>query len=56
MPVSHNYIIDHFDELADGDVVDVEFILGEKPAKKVSERLTVHAGLENLCVADQPEE
>lgn len=37
---AHNYIYDHFDELIDGDVVDVEFILGEKPTKKVSERLT----------------
>ena len=37
---AHNYIIEHWDELRDGDVVDVEFILGEKPVKKVSERLT----------------
>ena len=37
---AHHYIYDHFDELIDGDVVDVEFILGEKPTKKVSERLT----------------
>lgn len=37
-PVAHNYIIDHWEELNDGDVVDVEFILGEKPTKKTSER------------------
>ena len=41
MATAHNYIYDHFDELADGDVVDVEFILGESKVKKVSERLTV---------------
>ena len=39
---AHHYIYDHFDELNDGDVVDVEFILGETPTKKVSERLTFH--------------
>ena len=42
MQVAHNYICDHFDKLADGDVVDVEFILGEKSTKKVSERLAAH--------------
>ncbi len=41
MSVAHNYIYEHFDELSDGDVVDVEFILGETTTKKVSERLTV---------------
>ena len=40
-PVAHDWIIDHWHELSDGDVVDVEFILGEKPTKKVSERFTV---------------
>lgn len=39
MPVAHNYVLDHFDELEDGDVVDVEFILGETEVKKTSERL-----------------
>jgi hypothetical protein len=38
MPVAHNYIEQHFDELNDGDVVDVEFILGESAAPKVSEQ------------------
>ena len=36
--VAHNYIIDHWDELEDGDVVDVSFILGESKEPKVSER------------------
>lgn len=40
-PVAHDWIIDHWDELSDGDVVDVEFILGERPTKKLSERITV---------------
>ena len=38
-PVAHNYIIDHWAELADGDVVDVQFILGETQTPKVSERI-----------------
>lgn len=40
-PVAHNYIIEHWDELKDGDVVDVSFILGETKAPKVSERAAV---------------
>jgi len=39
-PVAHNYIIEHWDELNDGDVVDVSFILGETKQPKVSERFT----------------
>lgn len=35
--VAHDYIIDHWEELKDGDVVDVEFILEETTEKKVSE-------------------
>lgn len=38
MPVAHNYIIEHWHELKDGDVVDVQFILGETKAPRVSER------------------
>jgi hypothetical protein len=37
-PVAHNWIIDHWSELEDGAVVDVEFILGERQAPKISER------------------
>jgi hypothetical protein len=39
-PVAHNYIIEHWPALEDGDVIDVEFILGETAAKKISERLS----------------
>lgn len=34
---AHRFINAHFDELADGDVIDVEHILGERPTKKASE-------------------
>jgi hypothetical protein len=34
---SHKYIRAHWDELKSGDVIDVEFILGESTEKKVSE-------------------
>ena len=37
--VAHAHIIANWDSLSDGDVVDVEFILGEKPTAKTSERL-----------------
>ena len=42
-PVAHDYIIDHWDSLSDGDVVDVSFILGESTTPKLSERVTIHA-------------
>ena len=40
MRYAHDYIERHWHELADGEVVDVEFILGECPTKKVSERFS----------------
>ena len=39
MVFAHEHIAQHFDELNTGDVVDVEFILGEVAAPKISERL-----------------
>lgn len=30
LPIAHQWIEDHFDEIKNGDVIDVEFILGEK--------------------------
>jgi hypothetical protein len=39
MRVAHIYIEKHFDELRDGDVIDVEFIAGIRSTSKVSERL-----------------
>jgi len=36
--VAHNYIIENWDKLGDGEVVDVQFILGETSAPKQSER------------------
>lgn len=38
LPVAHDWIINHFDELEDGDVVDVQYILLETTAPKVAER------------------
>lgn len=40
---AHHHIAAHFDELRDGDVVDVEFILGESEAPKASESREVSA-------------
>jgi hypothetical protein len=39
MGTAHNWIIDHFDDLLDGDVIDVQVILGETTEPKLSERL-----------------
>ena len=40
MPQAHFYIETNWDNLKSGDVIDVEFILGETEVPKVSERLT----------------
>lgn len=42
MKIAHNYIDEHFDGLESGDVIDVEFILGETKDKKISERFEVY--------------
>ncbi len=39
-PVAHQYIIDNWHTLNDGDVIDVSFILGETKTKKISERIS----------------
>ena len=38
---AHKWIIENWDDLKSGDVVDVEFILGETKTKKRSERETI---------------
>lgn len=35
---AHLYIAEHWEELKNGDVIDVEFILGESSTKKISEQ------------------
>jgi hypothetical protein len=42
-PVAHKYIIEHWADLQDGDVIDVQFILGETKKPKVSERVSAFA-------------
>lgn len=39
MPEAHNYIMNNWYDLKDGDVIDVQFIRGETSEKKKSERL-----------------
>ena len=39
MPVAHDYIAKNWESLNSGDVIDVEFILGESEKPKESERL-----------------
>lgn len=38
MQVAHIYIAENWDTLHDGDVVDIQFILGETAMSKISER------------------
>lgn len=42
MQTAHHYIEQHFANLKDGDVIDVEFILNETSEPKLSERITAH--------------
>lgn len=42
MKVAHHFIDENFDSLKSGDVIDVEFILGETKNKKISERFGVY--------------
>jgi hypothetical protein len=37
MPQAHLWLLEHFDEIEDGSVIDVEYILGESSAPKTSE-------------------
>jgi hypothetical protein len=37
LPRAHLYVTEHWSELHDGDVIDIEFILGERDSPKVSE-------------------
>lgn len=37
--IAHAHIIKHWDELTSGDVIDVQFILGETKVPKLSQRL-----------------
>jgi hypothetical protein len=37
-PNAHLWITEHWHEIADGDVIDVQFILGETAVPKCSER------------------
>lgn len=37
--VAHQHIEKHWEELTSGDVIDVEFILGEVEAPKISQRI-----------------
>lgn len=41
MQTAHLHIQENFSKLRDGDVVDVEFILGESSSPKISEKLEV---------------
>ena len=41
MGTAHDWIINHYAELSDGDVVDVQMILGEHARAKTSERYEV---------------
>jgi hypothetical protein len=37
IPNAHRHLIEHWEELNSGDVIDVEYILGDSLVKKISE-------------------
>lgn len=39
MKIAHTYCVDHFDEIQSGDVIDVEYVLGESKTKKIAQFL-----------------
>lgn len=39
LPIAHEYVRTHWDELKSGDMIDVEFISGETSEKKTPQRL-----------------
>lgn len=39
MATAHDWILNHWDEITDGDVIDVEFITGVSAQPKISERV-----------------
>lgn len=39
LPMAHQHIEKHWEELTSGDVIDVEFILGEVEVPKISQRI-----------------
>lgn len=39
MPVAHKHLVEHWDSVANGDVVCVEYLTGERETPKVSEQL-----------------
>jgi len=41
MQIAHQWIIEHWDEICSGQVIDVEFILGERSEPKKSESVSV---------------
>ncbi len=38
MGTAHQYLLDHWDEIPSGSVLDVEYVLGETKTPKVSEK------------------
>lgn len=55
IPQAHLYVQNNWESLRSGDVIDVEYILGEKPDKKTSERSDVGSVLP-LCQTHYPGE
>lgn len=47
VPMAHDYVIKNWASIESGDVIDVQFIIGETVEKKKSERLgdAVHIGI-----------
>lgn len=55
MPAAHKWIEDYFDEIANGDVIDVEFILGEKEYKSLNFFIEEKMELADLAIKNSIE-
>jgi hypothetical protein len=50
MRVAHQYIEENWDQLESGEVIDVEFILGETDEKKESEKLEYYQAVSQMSM------
>jgi hypothetical protein len=54
-PTAHQYIQDHWSELVSGQVIDVEYILGETDHPKISEAFIPPDGFARFSGCNEPE-
>ena len=48
MPTVHSWLLDSWESIKSGDVIDVEYITGRTPEPKTSERFENHLGWDSI--------